>query len=211
MLLLRTLCAAIVFTIATGLHVEGATIVVGAADNLQAALNAAQPGDVLMLAAGATFTGNFTLPVKSGAGVITVRSAAADSQLPGAGVRMTPAYAALLPKIRSTNSAAALRTTAGAHHWRLQFLEFPWTLLGYGEILRIGEGSTPQTALSQVPYEIEVDRVYVHGSPLYGQKRGIALNGRNVTIRNSYVSEIKAVGFDAQAIAGWNGPGPDHD
>jgi hypothetical protein len=208
MLLLRTLCAAIVFTIATGLHVEGATIAVGAGDNLQAALDAAKPGDVLMLAAGATFTGNFTLPVKSGTGVITVRSSAPDSALPGAGVRMTPAYAALLPKIRSTNSAAALKTASGAHHWRLQFLEFPWTLLGYGEILRIGEGGAPQITLAQVPYEIEVDRVYVHGNPLYGQKRGIALNGRNVTIRNSYVSEIKAVGQDTQAIAGWNGPGP---
>jgi hypothetical protein len=59
-----------------------------------------------------------------------------------------------------------------------------------------------------VPYEIEIDRVYIHGHPLYGQKRGIALNGRSVTIRNSYISDIKAVGMDTQAIGGWNGPGP---
>jgi hypothetical protein len=202
------LCAAAVFILLAGPRVEGATVMVGAGDNLQAALDAAKPGDVLLLAAGATFTGNFTLPVKSGSGVITVRSAALDSQLPAAGSRMTPAYAARLPKIRSTNSNAALRTVAGSHHWRLQFLEFPWTLLGYGEILRIGDGAAPQTSLAQVPYEIELDRIYVHGSPLYGQKRGIALNGRSVTIRNSYISEIKAVGFDAQAIGGWNGPGP---
>jgi hypothetical protein len=190
------------------LPVQAATINVGAGGNLQAALDAAKPGDVLMLAAGATFTGNFTLPVKSGTGIITVRSAAPDSQLPGVGVRMTPAYASRLPKLVSTNSLAALRTLPGAHHWRLQFLEFPWTLLGYGEMLRIGEGGVPQTTMAQVPYEIEVDRVYMHGSPLYGQKRAIALNGRSVTIRNSYISDIKAVGFDAQAIAGWNGPGP---
>jgi hypothetical protein len=208
MLLFRTICAATVFTIASGLPVQAATIVVAAGGTLQTALDAANPGDVITLAAGATFTGNFTLPAKSGTGVITVRSSAADSALPGPGVRMTPAYAALLPKIVSTNSLAALRTLPGAHHWRLQFLEFPWTMLGYGEMLRIGEGGSPQIALAQVPYEIEVDRVYMHGSPLYGQKRGIALNGRNVTIRNSYISEIKAVGFDAQAIGGWNGPGP---
>jgi hypothetical protein len=208
MLLLRAVCVASAFTLAAALPAEPATVHVGASDDLQSALNAAQPGDVLMLAAGATFTGNFTLPAKSGVDVITVRSAAPDSQLPGAGVRMTPAYAARLPKIRSTNSAPALRAATGAHHWRLQFLEFPCTLLGYGEILRIGEGDGSQTLLSQVPYEIEIDRIYVHGSPLYGQKRGIALNGRHVTIRNSYVSEIKSVGFDSQAIAGWNGPGP---
>jgi hypothetical protein len=35
-----------------------------------------------------------------------------------------------------------------------------------------------------------------------------ALNARTVTIRNSYISDIKAVGADAQAIGGWNGPGP---
>ena len=74
--------------------------------------------------------------------------------------------------------------------------------------MRLGEGSSAQTLLSQVPYEIDLDRIYMHGDPLYGQKRGIALNGRSVTIRNSYISDIKAVGFDTQAIGGWNGPGP---
>jgi hypothetical protein len=208
MLLLRALCTATTFLLLAVIPLEGATIVVGAGSNLQDALNAAQPGDVLMLAAGATFTGNFTLPVKSGTGVITVRSGAADTDLPATGVRMTPTFAARLPKIQSTNNSPALRTLAGAHHWRLQFLEFPNTMLGYGEILRIGEGGSLQTTPEQVPYEIEIDRVYIHGSPDYGQKRGIALNGRSVTVRNSYIADIKAVGFDAQAIGGWNGPGP---
>ncbi|HEX6973418.1 MAG TPA: hypothetical protein VF147_03400 [Vicinamibacterales bacterium] len=185
-----------------------ATITVRAGDSLQAALNAARPGDVVLLQAGARFVGNFVLPVTSGATYITVRSSAPDGQLPGPNVRITPDYAALLPKIQSDNSAPALRLAPGAHHWRLQFLEFPATLLGYNDILRVGEGSSAQSQLSQVPYEIDIDRVYVHGDPLYGQKRGIALNGRSVTIRNSYISDIKAVGFDTQAIGGWNGPGP---
>jgi hypothetical protein len=34
------------------------------------------------------------------------------------------------------------------------------------------------------------------------------LNARAVTIRNSYIADIKAEALDAQAIAGWNGPGP---
>jgi hypothetical protein len=207
-LLWSQLSLAVALVVTVAFRVDAATVAVRAGDNLQAALDAAQPGDVLMLQAGATFVGNFVLPVKTGTTYITVRSAAADDALPGPATRITPAYAGLLPKLQSTNTAPALRAAAGAHHWRLQFLEFPATQLGYNDILRVGEGSSAQTSLSQVPYEIDIDRVYVHGDPLYGQKRGIALNGRSVTIRNSYISDIKAVGFDTQAIGGWNGPGP---
>ncbi len=197
---------AIVSSTAAG--ARAATLAVHAGDDLQAAIDRAQPGDVLLLDAGATFTGNFVLPVKPGAAYITIRSAASDATLPGPGVRMTPAAAALLPKIQSVNSTPPLVTAAGAHHWRLQFLEFPATFLGYGEIIRIGDASSAQSTLAQVPYEFDLDRLYIHGHPLYGQKRGIALNGRSVTIHNSYIADVKAVGFDSQAIGGWNGPGP---
>src|SRR5436190_2242709 len=44
----------------------GQTIAVAAGGNVQAAIDAARPGDVITLEAGATFTGNFTLPAKSG-------------------------------------------------------------------------------------------------------------------------------------------------
>src|SRR6476646_10538926 len=47
---------------------------VAAGGNLQAALDSAQPGDVILLQAGATFTGNYILPVKSGATMITVQT-----------------------------------------------------------------------------------------------------------------------------------------
>ncbi len=46
----------------------GATINVPAGGDVQAALNAAQPGDEIVLAAGATFVGSFTLPNKPGTG-----------------------------------------------------------------------------------------------------------------------------------------------
>jgi hypothetical protein len=51
----------------------GRTIPVRASDNLQAKLNDAKPGDTLVLDAGATWVGNFTLPPKSGNGWITLR------------------------------------------------------------------------------------------------------------------------------------------
>ena len=181
---------------------------VRAGENLQTALNTARPGDELRLAPDATFSGNFVLPVTTGATAITIRTDLPDASLPAANQRVTPATAARFARIVSPNTEASLRTAPGAHHWRLMFLEFPATKEGYGDIIQLGDGSNAQTQLSQVPYEIVLDRVYVHGHPLYGQKRGIALNARLVTVRNSYVSDIKAVGADSQAIGGWNGPGP---
>jgi hypothetical protein len=181
---------------------------VHAGDDLQAALDQAQPGDTILLDAGAIFRGNFVLGVKSGTSYITIRSNTADNLLPPAGTRITPAAASLLAKIQSPNDNPALITAAGAHHWRVMLVEVGPTDLGVGEIVRVGEGWMAQSQLSQVPYEIEFDRVYIHGHRLYGQKRGIAMNGRAVTIRNCWISDIKAVGIDSQAIGGWNGPGP---
>ena len=56
----------------------GVTITVQAGGNLQTAINSARPGDVIRLQAGATFTGNFTLPNKTGTGWVTIRTSAAD-------------------------------------------------------------------------------------------------------------------------------------
>jgi hypothetical protein len=197
------------FTTATGGGGTSGTVWnVPAGGNLQAAINNAQPGDTILLEAGATFTGNFILPAKSGSSFITIRSAAADSLLPGPNRRIDPSYAPLLPKIKSPNTMSALATAPGAHHYRLMFLEFPSTYQGYSIILRLGDGSSVQNALSQVPYELVLDRIYVHGDPVYGQKCGITVNSASTTIMNSYVAGIRAVGQDSQAIAGTNGPGP---
>src|SRR5207249_2684876 len=78
---------------------SGQIIAVPAGGDVQAALNAAQPGDVITLQAGATFTGPFTLPNKTGTGWIIVRTSAPDSSLPAPGTRVTPSYAAVMPKI----------------------------------------------------------------------------------------------------------------
>jgi hypothetical protein len=181
---------------------------VPAGSNLQAALNAASPGDTITLEPGATYVGNYVLPKKSGDKFITIRSAAADNLLPGQGERITPAAAPLLPKLRSPNTMSALRTDPGAHHYRLLFLELHSTVQGASTILALGDGSSLQNSLALVPHSIEVDRVYIHGDATYGAKRGIGLNSASTTIVNSYIAEIKAAGQDSQAIGGWNGPGP---
>ena len=198
------------------IHVHAApsytTFEVPAGGDLQSAIEAAQPGDVILLAPGATYIGNFKLPFKSDArndgAYITIRSAAPDALLPGDDVRMTPDFAPLLPKLRSPNNEPALATEPYAHHYHIKFVEFLANVKGQGNIISLGDGSTAQNTLAMVPHHLVLDRVYVHGDVTWGQKRGIALNSAETTIVNSYIAEIKAAGMDSQAIGGWNGPGP---
>ncbi len=194
------------FALASRAH--AATLSVPDGGDLRAAIAAAQPGDDILLAPGATYVGNFVLPDKGpSTEFITIRSATPDALLPAAGVRITPAAAPLLAKIRSSNTMSAIRTAAGAHHWRLQFLELQANVNGAGDILALGDGSSAQNTLDKVPHHLVVDRVYIHGDVLHGQKRGIGLNSRDTEILNSWIADIKAVGQDSQAICGWNGPG----
>ncbi len=136
----RRVCLGVVLGAAallTAAPTRAADIYVAAGTNLQTAIDRAQPGDRLLLAPGATFTGNFRLPNKGAATTyITIRSAAADTLLPLAGVRIRPADAPHLPVLQSPNTAPALTVAAGAHHWRLQYLEFRANLRGFGEISR---------------------------------------------------------------------------
>ena len=182
-------------------------ITVGQGADLQHALDRARPGDTVVLSPGIVYTGNFVLPNKNGSEFITVRTAAADGQ-PRDGVRVQPSQAPSLAKIQSPNSQPALRTAPGAHHWRLQLLEFLPTRNGAGDILALGDGGRAQSDRTQAPQQLIIDRCYIHGDLEKGQKRGIALNSATTTIANSYISDIKARGQDSQAIGGWNGPGP---
>src|SRR5262249_3226038 len=134
---------------------RAATIILPASGNLQAAINDAQPGDTIALEAGATYTGNFKLPAKSGNKFITIRTGA-DAALPGEGARISPQHANLLAKIRSGSGSPAFETLAGAHHWRLQLLEIQATSNGGGDILRLGDGSQAQNSLEQIPNNLVV-------------------------------------------------------
>lgn len=199
------LCASALFSLCiSAVPATAATINVPAGGDLQAALDSAQPGDVVLLAPGATYTGSYRLPVKDGSTYITVRTGGPG--LPAANIRVTPQDSALLARIKAPNSTSAALTTAdGAHHWRIELVEF----IGNGgvDLIALGAGSG-QSQMSQMPHDIILDRVFIHGDPLLGQRRGIALNSGDTQILNSHISDIKSVGSDSQAIAGWNGSGP---
>jgi hypothetical protein len=194
-----------------------ATITVPAGGDLHTAIITAKAGDTIELAQGATYVGNFTLPKKDGgftlpvndaAAFITIRTAGPDAVADGG--RVTPETAVPLAKLRSPNGLPVIQTAPGAHHWRLVLLELQSTSAGIGneEILALGSTTAAQNSLSQVPHDIVVDRCYIHGDSVVGTKRCLALNSAATTVTGSYIADCKRIGQEAQAIAGFNGPGP---
>jgi hypothetical protein len=210
----------------------GHIVQVPSGGDLQAALDKAQPGDTLVLQAGAVYTGPFTLRAKgSGSGWITLVSSDLAKGLPPQGTRVTPADAAHMPKLQASYESV-VRTAPGAGHYRLIGLEvrpgpprsssvnkaLDWVR---GSTAKDGSaarsaflenlmvfGSSQDSSLDTLPDHIIIDRCYLHGDPVIGARRGIAMNAKTGAVVDSYISDIKKMGEDAQAISGWNGPGP---
>lgn len=210
---------------------RGKTLTVPRGGDLQGALDAANSGDTILLEAGAVFTGPFRLPVKRGAAWIVVRTSAGDDKLPPPGERVDPSHAAVMPKLVAGPDTPVLTTEPGAHHYRFIGIEIhPSTdapvsggqmaravrnLINNGEIgeaLRYSNQTLVQLGANtqksaDVPHHLIFDRCYLHGGER-GARRGIALNSSHTAVIDSYLADFKTVGEDAQAIAGWNGPGP---
>ncbi|MBI2816281.1 MAG: hypothetical protein HYX72_05040 [Acidobacteria bacterium] len=204
---IRTLLLCLV-GLGIALPVAGRSIQVGQGDDFQAALNKAEPGDIIVLQAGATFAGAFELPKKSGAGVITIQTSALES-LPRPGSRVDPSFSRFMPKVVGASHERGYAITAAQGAGNYQFIGveimpaagvFLWNvvLLGYGT----------ENSLDKMPHNIVFDRCYIHGDPKVGSRRGIAMNGINLVLKNSYLSDIKEVEEESQGICGWSGPGP---
>jgi hypothetical protein len=188
--------------------------------NLQAALNRARGGDVIMLASGASYIGNYTLPTRPcSAGWVTVRTDIADSLLPPPGTRITPALAPRLARLATPNHDPAIRTENPTCRWRFVGLEVTVDFTGRKvpdityTILALGDGGwkaggDTQTSLDRVPSEILLDRVYVHGTTSSNLQRCVTINTAASAVVDSWISECHAKGYDSQAVEAWNGPGP---
>jgi len=187
---------------------HAATITVAAGGDFQAALYAAQPGDTIILVAGATYRGPFDLPDKVGAEFITIRSSRA-AELPE-GVRVTPAHAPLMPRITGPAYSYTVKAVRGAHHYRFEGIEFaPVDAQAFSyHLIQLGGWGAEQDSLDEVPHHLSFDRCYVHAFPGQEVIRGILLNSAHTDLTNSHVSDFKSRGFDSQAVGGYNGPGP---
>jgi hypothetical protein len=183
---------------------DSRSISVPAGADFQRALEAARGGDIVTLEAGAVFQGPFSLPNKPGDGWITIRSSAEES-LPPAGTRVDPSEKALMPTLESATEPV-IKAAPGAHHYRFVGIEIrPRADAFLKNLVELGGG---ETRLEALPHDLDFERCYIHGDKRRGARRGIALNSKDTTIVDSYLSEFKEVGADSQAIAGWNGAGP---
>jgi hypothetical protein len=184
------------------------TIFVTRESQLQLAIDTAKPGETIVLKAGETFNAAIKLPKKMGSEFITIRTSADDSELPAENVRLDPKkYASKLAKIVSNvKGEPAVFASIGAHHFRFVGIEFGPTIEGLYNIIQLGTGD--EKTVEELPHHIEFDRVYIHGDKTVGQRRGIAANGRNIVIKNSYISDIKRKGEESQTIAVWSTDGP---
>jgi len=184
----------------------GRAVTVPPRGDLQAALDAARPGDTIVLEAGATYVGPFTLPNKEGAGWVTLRSSRLEQGIPAAGTRVGPQHADAMPKLVS-RSKAVIIAAPGAHHYRFVGIEIrpvSEAAIEYGLVIL----GNMEPAPDQVPHHIIVERSYLHGDPEAPTRRGIALNGADIAVVDSYLADFKDTDHDSQALCGWNGPGP---
>src|SRR5437870_2460782 len=162
----------------------GRRIAVSARGDFQAALNAANPGDVITLQAGATYTGPFTLPAKAGTGWIIVRTSTPDSALPPPGNRIDPSYAPLMPKLVLGWDGNILRTASGAHHVRFIGIDLHPTSGTYIHTL---------VSLGNDAHDLIFDRCYLHGDPAAGSRQGIEMNSASTAVIDSYFTDFKSM------------------
>jgi hypothetical protein len=198
----------------------GALISVKAGGNLQSALNSAACGDTIQLQAGATFTGNFTLPAKhcTDSDWIIIRTSSPDSALPVEGQRVTPCYAGIaslegrpayncpnpqdvLAKVQLAKTGnGPFQIANGANYYRFVGLEIT-RANGLG-------GNASLISLQGTADHIIVDRSWLHGNAQDETSDGFAASGGTyIAVVDSYFSDfhcISGVGSctDAHAVSG---------
>jgi parallel beta helix pectate lyase-like protein len=189
---------------------NSSTIQVRSGGNLQAAIDGANYGDVIILEAGATYKGIITLPFKEGDSdqYITITT----SNLSGIAKeneRINPQiHAKAMPKIVAPDSGVAIATAERAHHYKFIGIEFSPAADSKYLYNLIDLGKTDYKSLSQFPHHLVFDRCYIRSTGLNKARRGIGLNSGDTTIINSYIAGFAGAGDETQGICGWNGPGP---
>jgi len=185
---------------------------VPAGANLQTAINNAQPGDELLLAPGATYTGQFYLPNKgSSTQWIVIRTDVPDATIGYPGTRMTPSRAASakLAKIMGNSMFGAISTQLGASHYRFTGVELGTAVTGDANaIVRFGDGTMAQNTTASIANNMILDRVYIHASSTQSVRRCVMLNSATTAVIDSWLGDCHSNYGDSQAVAAWNGPGP---
>ncbi|MBC19254.1 MAG: hypothetical protein CMJ74_03195 [Planctomycetaceae bacterium] len=216
-LALAALLAACGAATALGASESGNVIQLASGDDLNAALQKAQPGDQLVLEAGGEFKGPVVLPNKKRSLAegqspwITIRSSKL-SELPPVGHRVRPENAEQMPVIFTDNTYPAVTAELAAHHFHFVGIEIASRTEKTYDLVRLGydrkRGSVHATTVDELPFKIVFERCYIHGNPTGSIRTGITMNTREFAVFDSHISEIHDKNADAQALLGFNATGP---
>ena len=178
------------------------------------ALTNSQPGDVIVLDVGVTYSGAFTLPAKSNPSKKWIYIISSQLAALPEGVRVSPANAVSMPKIVAPAATAPLTVKYGANYWRLAGIEIT------------GASSYPNgcgtPALHCMTYflmniegtagaladHIYLDRIYGHGGPTQDFQGGVVMNWNNAALVDSYIDDIHIKGFDSIGTGCYRCTGP---
>jgi hypothetical protein len=188
---------------------------IATAAELQPVLDVVNAGDIVRLQAPLSFEGEFYARNRGTidpANPIIIESDTPAHLLPGEGYRIFPSYSSVLAKLvpiqlQGWTNTAVLRFDMGANGYLLRNVEILGTYKGGGAPIIIG-GDNEQNTLAEIPHHITIDRVYLHGHVLSGLVGAIFNHGDHITIKNSYLSDVKGAGQDAVCIGNNNCRGP---
>ena len=196
------------------------TVTLKQGDNLQTALNNSIPGDIICLQAGAVFDGNYILPVKNNPNnkFITIVSTRAN-ELP-VGLRVNPSDKLKMAKITYTGSSnnPTIKAPPRSSYYRFVGLELAnETGRNYSAVVVLGESSSAQSTISDIPHHFIFDRVYIHGVPPLKSptvvsnppmtSAGIFANANYVGVANSYITDIHDADGDNYTFVSINSEG----
>jgi len=186
---------------------SGSTISVNVGGDFQAALDKANPGDTILLQAGATFIGPFTLPKKgTGTAWIYIQSSA-YSNLPPPGTRVAPTDAANMPRIVAPASRPGIVTVNGSHHFRFVGIEFTNAPNVY--TYNLVQLDNNDASVATLTNNITFDRCYfLADSTATGVRRGLLANAAYVAVVDSVLEGFRDSGSDSNAILAYNTSGP---
>jgi hypothetical protein len=176
----------------------GPVVHAGTTDDLQTDIDNAVCGEVLVLPAGAVYSGNFTLSAKNcdAQHWIWIES---GGTLPDENTRISPSYAGVtslpgrpafsgpgtnqMAQITTPNSSPAIQVGTSASYYRLIGLEITRPVGGYVAGLMASGGPSSSIIL---------DRGWLHGTTSDETGNGWGVDGTtNFAVINSYFSDIK--------------------
>lgn len=182
------------------------------AADFQTKLNTVVGGDVIEIAAGSNFVGNFNLPVHTGSTYVTIRVQNFATNFTRK-KRVTAADIANMATLSfSNNAGSAILTSRFANYWRFQGIQFKQTGgVSVNAVVYINSsGDYPNTVQdADLPHHYIFDHVRITTvAGIIDTKKGIAAEAKYLSVVDSEIAPIIHTGQDSQAIQTTTGSGP---